>query len=549
MRFFSILTVCAGLLTVGACDAVTVNIESDWEPNFSPDRIKADIAFLADDTLEGRDTGSRGHRIAANYVAARFDHLGLSPMGGGDGFLQEVPFQTAVIDKQGSSFSVSHFGETHELEFGAHYFMNGSVKSPNGDVEGPLVFVGHGVCAPTLDHDDLDGVDLDGKIAVLLTGAPKSFNTETRAHYSSGAVKAQELRARGAVGMVTILDRDTAKRFSYDRLQQRANAPAFDWQYPEGQTAEKPGVAVSAVMNAEIASIMFEEAGVDLNAILDAAQAGEPMATADLKATAHLVRSSTLSEPFTSPNVAALLEGSDPVLKNEIVVLSAHLDHIGLNTAPEGEDNINNGALDNASGVSTLLEVARAFTESGTAPRRSILFLAVTGEEKGLRGAEYFAHFPTVTKANMVANVNLDMPILLYDFVDVVAFGAERSSLGGLVEAAAAQIGVTLSPDPLPEQNLFTRSDHYRFVQQGIPAVFLMTGFKETPDGDVGEDIFRKWLATDYHSVRDAPTLPIRYDTAAKFAKLNYFIAESVANADARPSWNEGDFFGDLFSK
>jgi len=244
-----------------------------------------------------------------------------------------------------------------------------------------------------------------------------------------------------------------------------------------------------------------------------------------------------------SENVVGLLEGSDPKLKSEVVVLSAHLDHLGI-TPPVNGDSINNGALDNAAGVATTLEVARLFRAHGKAPKRSLLFLIDTAEEKGLVGAEYYAHNPTVPAKSIVADVDLDMPILTYEFTDVVAFGADRSSIGPSVKKAAGTMNVKLSPDPMPDEGIFTRSDHYRFVEQGVPAVFLITGF-----ANGGEAAFTDFMAKHYHKPSDDMTLPIRFDVGAKFAKLNYEITRELAETPVKPSWNKGDFFGEKYAK
>jgi Zn-dependent M28 family amino/carboxypeptidase len=251
----------------------------------------------------------------------------------------------------------------------------------------------------------------------------------------------------------------------------------------------------------------------------------------------------TETKSIESANVAAMIEGSDPALKAEVVVLSAHLDHIGI-SSPVNGDTINNGALDNAAGIATTLEVARAFKESGKTPRRSVMFLAVTGEEKGLLGAEYFTRNPTVPAASIAANVNLDMPILTYAFTDVIAFGADRSTLGAAVARAAAKSGVGVSPDPLPEEGFFTRSDHFRFVEAGVPSIFLMTGFQGP-----GEAQFKGFLASCYHKPCDDLALPIDYVAGARFATLNYDIAREIADGDARPVWKKGDFFGGKFAR
>ncbi|HYJ35834.1 MAG TPA: M20/M25/M40 family metallo-hydrolase, partial [Rhizomicrobium sp.] len=243
-----------------------------------------------------------------------------------------------------------------------------------------------------------------------------------------------------------------------------------------------------------------------------------------------------------SENIVGEFPGSDPKLKNEYVVLSAHLDHIGV-TPPVKGDAINNGALDNASGVATTLEVARLLRAAPTPPKRSVLFLIDTAEEKGLIGADYFARNPTVPRAAITSDVDLDMPILTYDFTDVVAFGADRSSIGPAVKRAAAKLNVKLSPDPAPDEGIFTRSDHYRFVEQGIPAVFLATGY-----ANGGEAATKFFMKNHYHKPSDDLSQAIRYEVGAKFAKLNYEITRELTDG-ARPSWNKGDFFAGKFAR
>jgi len=555
IRKYAGIIAAAGLLI--SCSAETDPApvaESNATPEFSGDRIRADINFLADDALEGRDTGSAGYRIAANYVAARFDRLGLTPVGGEamaatggtDSFLQEVPFQTARLDDTGTEFTVTYGGETRSLVLFDDFIASGNVQNPAGTAAGPVVFAGYGIHAPGEGWDDFADIDVAGKVALVFTGAPSSLDTETRAHFGSNSTKAKALASRGAVGLVTVVG--PSARFSYTQAAQASTRPNFDWIWPAG-TPKDAAVKASAMLADARAAELFAAAGQDLEAVKQAADSNDAMPRFDLPVTAALTRKSVLSDPFTSPNVAGLLEGSDPVLRNEVVVVSAHLDHIGVTNSVQDGDTINNGALDNASGASVMMEVAHAYAALGKRPKRSVLFLAVTGEEKGLLGAEYFAHFPTLGGRKMVANVNLDMPVLLYNFVDVIAFGAERSSLGPIVERATAKIGIATIPDPMPEQNLFVRSDHYRFVQQGVPSVFLMTGFGVTADGDDGGAIFRNWLVTDYHSPRDEPTLPINYDAARRYAEVNFYILDEIANADSAPTWNPGDFFGETFGK
>jgi Zn-dependent M28 family amino/carboxypeptidase len=257
------------------------------------------------------------------------------------------------------------------------------------------------------------------------------------------------------------------------------------------------------------------------------------------------IRTSSRITSLEGANVVAKLPGSDPRLRDEHVVLSAHLDHLGIGEAVEG-DAIYNGAYDNASGIAALLEAARVLGAAKPRPRRSVLFLAVTGEERGLLGSEHFADHPT-TSGSLVADVNLDGLLMLYPPGDVVAYGAEHSSLGRVVQRAAAMTGLTLSPDPWPEQGLFVRSDQYSFVRRGIPSVFLVPGFTSTDPGRDGAAIMREWLRTVYHTPKDDASQPMDLEAGARLVRVNLAIAWLLANDESRPTWNRGDFFGQIF--
>jgi len=252
------------------------------------------------------------------------------------------------------------------------------------------------------------------------------------------------------------------------------------------------------------------------------------------------IASATNFRAIPSSNVVGMIPGSDPVLGKETVVLSAHLDHVGVGKAVNG-DTIYNGALDDGIGIASLIEAAKRF-KTATPPKRSIIFLAVTAEEKGLVGSDYFANHPTVPIGDIVADVNLDMPILTYKFEDMVAFGGDRSTLGPIIARAVAGIGVGLSPDPMPEQAIFVRSDHYRFVQKGVPSVFLWPGEKGP-----GKAAIATFMDNCYHKPCDDLTQPILWDQGVRFVDANYRIAREIADAPQRPVWNKGDYFGLLF--
>ncbi len=415
------------------------------------------------------------------------------------------------------------------------------------EVAASVVYVGFGITAPELRHDDYAGTDVHGKVVALLFGAPASFPSDQRAYYSSRQLKAETAAARGAVGLLFIQPPEEEKRFPFARLAEMLQAGSMHWLDEQGSPDGAPaGLRGRALLSREGANALFAGSPGALDDAFKKAAAGKtgPLA---LGVEARLL---TVSRHATveSPNVLAVLRGSDPALAKEHVVLSAHLDHLGIGPAKDG-DAIYNGAYDNASGTAGILEIARAFAALPHRPRRSILFAAVTAEEKGLLGAEYFTHYPTVPIQGIVADLNMDMFLTLFPVKDVVAFGGEHSSLGSVVKEAAGRVGLEVSPDPFPEEVVFIRADHYAFVRKGIPAVTLSCGLKSADPKIDGGVLFRRWLGTVYHSPKDDMAQPMDFESAAKIVRLYYLMADEVADAARRPSWNPGDFFGARFSR
>ena len=416
--------------------------------------------------------------------------------------------------------------------------------------------MGYGLSAPFLGHDDYEGVDVTGKIVIVLDGVPGGFPTDVASALGGAGTKAEMADAAGAIGLVSLSSEEMEKRFPMDRFQAFYSRPALRWTQPDGSGfAKYKNLKATARLSADIAGKLAAAAGIDTAAMAEDMKNGVAPKPAVMDATLTLSRKTAFGDGFTSPNVAAVLPGSDPALKDEYVVISAHLDHVGESDHAKGDDKIFNGAMDNASGNAVMLEVARAFAAAEKKPRRSIMFLSVTAEEKGLMGADYFANFPTVPQGSIVANVNLDMPILLYDFKDVVAFGAEHSTLQQIGERAAERAGITFAPDPVPEEGLFTRSDHFRFVQKGIPSIFLMVGFTaQDPEVD-GEAIWKGFLrgnetqARNYHMPSDDMNQPFDWNAAERFALVNYLIIEEAANAPEAPKWNADSPFGQYYGK
>jgi hypothetical protein len=502
------------------------------------------MRFLAGDLLEGREAGTRGFDLAAEYVATEFRKLELDPAGDSQSYFQTVGFRAYWLEKGGSGMSLRAGERRQSLKLAEDFVLFPSAMSTISSLSAPAVFVGYGIDAPGFDLDDYEGLDVAGKVVVALAGYPALLPSEEGAHYGSLREKLVTAAQKRAAAVVFVYTERFESVVPWEFMVTNLDMMQLTWLRKEDGApfVVPPELDLVALMSPSGGARLFEGAQRSYAAVraeaVDGVPKGFPLAVEiDLAQQArHGQR--------TSSNVAAVLRGTDPALRAEHVVLVAHLDHDGIG-AEIGGDAIRNGAMDNAAGIATLLEAARAL--GADPPRRSVLFLAVTAEEKGLLGSEYFAHYPTVPIEDVVAAVNLDMPVLLYDFTDVIAFGAQHSSLQQVLETALAGASLALTPDPIPAQALFTRSDHYSFVQRGVPSIFLMTGWNTPAGAGEGGKVFMDFLGTHYHRPSDDLNLPVDYAAGAKFAYVNYLIAREIANAADRPRWNEGDFFGGLF--
>jgi hypothetical protein len=509
--------------------------------------IEAHLQFLADDARMGRMTGTPGYDEAAAYVAQQFADIGLEP-GGDDGWYQQVPMMARRIDVDSTKF-VFHQDDVEKVQrWKEDFVMRGDAVRAETNITAEVVFVGFGIHAPEMNYSDYEGIDVAGRIVALFGGAPDTFPHNERAYYSSRLTKAEEAVARGAIGLVNLRSRTDQRRYTWKRLSENAGVrPGMSWINLSGDVANFfPELEGGATLNVPPAHELFSRAPISFEQALDAADAGTPMST-PLGTEITLARK-TDHETITSPNIIGILRGSDPELAGEYIVFTAHLDHVGTGVPING-DSIYNGMYDNAMGSSLLIETARAFAAMPEPPRRSIMFIALTAEERGLVGSDYFAHYPTVPSDSLIANVNLDMPLLLYPLADVIAFGSEHSSLEGVISEVVVEEGFTLSPDPIPEEVLFIRSDQYSFVKKGVPAVFLVPGFTSTDPEVDPRAINREHRQTHYHQPSDDLSRPIDWDSAVRFARANVRIGYAVAEGQERPTWNEGDFFGEKFGR
>jgi Zn-dependent M28 family amino/carboxypeptidase len=484
------------------------------------------VTALADDSMRGRETGSPEHRKAAEYVASIFQRAGLEPAGT-DGWFQPVRFRVRRINEPGSSLELVRGGKAERLAFGTDATINLRGSSA-GKVDAPLVFIGYGLVSPAHGLDDLKGLDLKGKGAVVLAGAAPG-GVPGPALAAARAAGAEALGEAGAIGVLTVASPHADipwDRYALSRLHPQMRF-ATDTGAASGHTT------ITLVLNHSRAERVFAGAPQRYAALQALADSGAPLPRFDLpvrlRATVAVDESDAVSD-----NVVGRLPGADPSVTSEYVALTAHLDHLGVGQS-QGGDSIYNGAMDNASGIATLLEAATTLGRRQGRPRRSLLFVAVTAEEKGLLGSDWFAEHPQLPAgSSIVADLNTDMFLPLNPLRQLLVNGLEESDLADDVRRAAAKAGVEVITDPEPERNAFVRSDQFSFIRRGIPALSLKGGFAlGTPEH---ERILR-WRKERYHGVEDEVTQPVDRQAAADFNRLYPEVILEVANRATRPAW------------
>lgn len=486
-------------IVLSAASLVAAEPAADWWKH---------VVYLSDDSFNGRAAGTPEHRKAAEYVARQLEYLGLTP-GAGRDYLQPVPLQSVTVDRAKSRIVLVSDGSELPLAIGTDVIVN--ARGVCGNVDAPLAFVGHGLSLPELGHDDLAGVDLKGKIAVFTAGAPDSLRGPLVSHRQGGGERWRVLHERGAVGAIVLHNPNQPAAPRWEDIVARGAEPTSG--LARGDEYGERRLALTA--------------RPDLEARLKSAGAR-------VKASLHCS-----ARPQSSENVVAILEGGDPALRHEYVVLSAHLDHIGA--FGTGGDTIYNGAMDNAAGVASLIDAAARLRASGAKLRRPVAFLAVTAEEKGLLGSEYFARNPSLPRgARMVANINMDMFLPVIPMKALIGWGMEESSLEEDVHAAARSVRLEAERDPVPQMNPFIRSDQYSFVRAGVPSVMVAVGAagdKET------WKTWETWMETRYHRPNDDAAQPVNRESAETFQRALVALVTRVANADRAPRWNADSVF------
>jgi len=515
--------------------AVTLSAQSVPSPpkDFDGKSWWDHVKVLADDNMEGRETGSAGLKRAEAYVVEQLKQSGVEPAGQ-DGYYQPVKLVSREIDEKNSSMALVKDGKAEPLTLGEDAFFSTRVDlAPQ--IEAPLMFVGYGLRVPEENYDDLGGLDLKGKIAVIFAGIPSNIPGPLGSHYQTAAERWKVLRAAGVIGVLSVPN-PASMDIPWSRMSLSRTRPSMDLAGAEFNETE--GEKIAGTINPAHADRFFAASGHNFQEILDLAKDRKQLPRFPLNISLRS-RTKTTTHAVESANVVGKLPGTDPNLRNEYIVLSAHIDHLGIGEPING-DKIYNGAMDNASGDAVLLDVAAAIKNSEDKPKRSLLFLFVTGEEKGLLGSKYFTARPTVPAKSMIANINIDMFLPLYPMKSVTVYGLKESDLGDQIRRVADKDGIEVQDDPEPQRNSFIRSDQYNFIRHGIPAITMKVGYKP---GSADDKTFHDWLHERYHAPSDDLNQPVDLGAAGKYEQVISQLMLSIADDSQRPGWKQASFF------
>jgi Zn-dependent M28 family amino/carboxypeptidase len=495
------------------------------------------VKVLADDNMDGRETGSEGLRRAEAYIVEQVKKDGLQTAGstdpGGASFYQPVKFESRQIVEKDSSLTLVRDGKDEPLVLGEDALFSTRVDLAP-EVEASLVFVGYGLSVPEKNYDDLAGLDLKGKVVVTVTGSPADMPPALASHYQSSAERWKALHKAGVVGVISVPN-PAAMDIPWPRMALSRTRPSMALVGP--QFNETAGEKLVVVFNPAKADLLFAGSGHTFQEMADLAKDRKPLPHFPLSVSVK-ARAAVEKKEVESANVIAKWQGSDPKLSREYVVLSAHIDHLGIGEPING-DAIYNGAMDNGSGSALLLDIASSLKTSPATGKRSLLFVWVTGEEKGLLGSRYFTANPTVDPKSMVANINVDMFLPIVPLKLLTVYGMAESDLGDMARQVAESEGVQVQPDPEPLRNIFIRSDQYNFVRRGIPALAMAVA-PTTPEE---KQLFQDWLTHRYHAPSDDLNQPVDLAAAGKYEDIVRELLIKIADTPQRPQWKADSFF------
>ena len=514
------------LLIIVAC---TAQAAEHFDGNTWWDTVKE----ISDDKYEGRDTGSKGEHQAQEFIVGKLKSLGVEPAGS-NGYFQSVKLRTVEIDEPHCQLSLVQDGQAQTLTLGEQaYFSTRYPLAPKVDAQ--LVFVGYGLNIPEKNYNDFSGLDLKNKVAVILTGSPADVPSALSAHYQSRAERWKALKAAGAIGLIQIQN-PASVDLPWARSALNRNHPSMDLIGPEFD--ETSGSKVAIAFNPAYADLLLRGSGHTFAELAALGKERKPLPHFALKVSLSATTAAR-SRDVDSTNIVAQIPGTDPTLKAEYVVLSAHIDHVGIGEPING-DRIYNGAMDNGSGSALLLDIARSLKQTHTTLKRSLLLVWVTGEEKGLLGSKYFAEHPTVAPKSMIADINTDMFLPIIPLKILTVYGLAESDLGDRVKQVGDQLNLQIQPDPLPLLNVFIRSDQYNFVRHGVPSLMIDVG---AAPGSPDAAIIKAWRTERYHAPSDDANQPVNLATAAAYEEVIRTLVIEVANDPKRPQWKQDSFF------
>lgn len=508
-------------------------------------KIKAHVVYLADDKLKGRQPGKEGFMMAVDYVQKQYKEIGLQPAGENGSYLQKVTLRKSRLDKDKTSLVLTlPNGDKKPLILGTDFYVYPHPEKKSVDFDAPLAFVGTGFDAPKINIQDYKNLDVKGKIVVILRKVPDNLSANVKLHLQYPATLQEFAAKNGAVGVLVCNYTSGAVQFKALTNNMSVNGIGAS-VLPDGKRASSASALGGKIQAAGGISVtllkeLMQAENENLDTIWQALEKGAYVSKTLKSAISGHYESKF--EDTESYNVIGKIEGSDPKLKNEFVIHSAHLDHVGVGKPING-DSIYNGAHDNASGVACAIEIARAYSKLATKPKRSVVFAMLTAEELGLLGSGYFTALPTLPKDKIVAGINTDMPTILAPLESVAPLGAEHSSLLKVVEEAASYVGLNVEPDPDPSEGRFVRSDQYNFVKAGIPALHIKYGYKKTTiEKNLAEKV-KIWREANYHKPSDEVNDTFVWSAGRKYAQVNFLISYLIAQNPERPTWNKGDFF------
>ncbi len=509
--------------------------------SIDPEKIRAHVRFLADDLLEGRGPGTRGGDIAAQYIGTQFALYGLQPAGDNGTYFQRVPLYAVHTIEDQTKFSfVPEDGESIALTYGSDYVTKDQTGAASADIDAPIVFVGYGIDAPEYHWDDYAGVDVKGKVLLVIVNQPPSddpafFKGKTMTYYGRWTYKYEEAARRGAVGVLIIHRTDLAS-YPWDVVR---NSQSVEKSYLKGD----PDATLKAAswIQLDVAKKLFAAAGKNADdMIVSAGKPGFHSFQLPLRLKAHVA---SRVRPYDSDNVIGKLPGADVAGPDQAVFYTAHYDHLGIDPDLKG-DNIYNGAADNGTGCGILLELARAFAEGPTRPPHSILFAAVTAEEQGLLGSQYLGMHPPIPVSQIALDLNYDMLMPIGDPLSAEVSGAERTTFYPVVESTAKAFNLTLEPDKFPGAGHYYRSDHFSFARVGVPSFSVGQGtLFEGHDAAWGKAQAEDFVAHHYHQPSDEYHASMDFRGDAKMARFGLILGWEASSLPETVGWQKGDEF------